>query len=82
MITIREGESKKVPNLLSLSVSFKYNADMVIAVKQCDGAVFDKKTSQWEVPISELALLLDNLTAYDDIELYLLPDWYVDLYNL
>ena len=82
MITIREGESKQVPNLLSLFVSFRYNADMVNAVKQCDGAIFSKKTSEWEVPISELTLLLDNLIVYDDIELYLLPDWYVDLYNI
>lgn len=82
MITIREGESKKVPNLLSLFVSFKYSADIVNAVKQCDSAIFDKKTTTWEVPISELTLLLDNLTVYDDIELYLLPDWYVDLYDL
>lgn len=73
MITIEERITKKCPGETSLFVTFKYNADIVSSVKQCDGALYDKKNTLWEVPLSELSKLLNNLSIYDDIELKLLP---------
>lgn len=73
MITIEERITKKCPGETSLFVTFQYNADIVSSVKQCDGALYDKKNTLWEVPSSELSKLLNNLSIYDDIELKLLP---------
>lgn len=73
MITIEERITKKCPGETSLFVTFQYNADIVSSVKQCDGALYDKKNTLWEVPLSELSKLLNNLSIYDDIELKLLP---------
>lgn len=73
MITIKEDITKKCPGDTSLYISFKYNADIVSIVKQCDGSVYDKKNTQWEVPCSELSKLLNQLKDYDDIQLELLP---------
>ena len=72
MIKIQESTTKKCPGDTSLFVTFKYNADVVNIVKQCDGALYDKKNVQWEVPVSELSKLINQLNNYDDIELDLL----------
>lgn len=72
MIRIEEKESKKCPSEYSLFVSFKYNADIVNIIKQCDCAVYDKKEVHWEIPCSELSKLLAQLNDFDDIELVLL----------
>lgn len=74
MITIIENITKKCPGQTSLFVKFRYNPDIVSIVKQCDGAVYDKKNTQWEVPASELSKLLNQLTPCDDVELSLLED--------
>lgn len=73
MIIIKEDITKKCPGDTSLFVSFKYNAEIVSIVKQCDGSVYDKKNTQWEIPCSELSKLLNQLKIYDDIQLELLP---------
>lgn len=70
---IEEGISKKVPGETSLFLTFPYNKDYVDIIKQCDGAHFDKKTKTWEIPLSNLAILLDNMCLHEDIELKLLP---------
>lgn len=73
MINIKEDITKKCPGDTSLFVSFKYNPDIVSIIKQCDGSVYDKKNTQWEVPCSELSKLLNQLKIYDNIQLDLLP---------
>ena len=72
MITIEENITKKCPGDTSLYVSFNYDAEIVNIVKSCDGALYDKKNKQWEVPVSELSKLLNQLKIYDDIQLDLL----------
>lgn len=74
MIRIKEDITKKCPGETSLFVTFKYDANIVSIVKQCDGALYDKKNVQWEVPISELSKLVNQLNEYDDIELNLLSE--------
>lgn len=74
MIRIKEDITKKCPGETSLFVTFKYDANIVSIVKQCDGALYDKKNIQWEVPSSELSKLINQLNEYDDIELNLLSE--------
>lgn len=74
MIKIQENNTKKCPGETSLFVSFNYNPELVSIVKQVDGSVYDKKTTTWEVPISELSKLLNQFNSYDDIELELLKE--------
>lgn len=71
MITIEESAPLKLSGLTSLHISFPYNADVIAAIKQSNKYAYDKKTYQWEVPITELAYLLDSLTFIDDIKLVL-----------
>ena len=72
MIRIEERTTKKVPGETSLFVSFTYNPEYLNIVKQCEGAHFDRKSKEWEVPLSHLARLLDEFCSYEDIELNLL----------
>lgn len=69
MITIVEDVTRKCPGRTSLFVKFNYHPDLVSIVKQCDGSVYDKKNTQWEVPVSELSSLLNQLSVYDDIDI-------------
>lgn len=69
MITIIEDVTKKCPGKTSLFVKFNYHPDLVSIVKQCDGSIYDKKNIQWEVPVSELSTLLNQLSVYDDIDI-------------
>lgn len=74
MIEIRENYCKKLPGLTSLFVSFPFNQNIINLLKNCDSYIYDKNTKQWELPINSLNYLLDNLTYYDDIDLFLLED--------
>ena len=74
MIYITEASPKKLSGLSSLFISFKYNPDIVAAIKTSDKYIFDKTTTSWEVPVTSLAYLLDILTYIDDISLVLLKE--------
>lgn len=69
MIVIREGKCEKLPGLNSLFLQSPYNPNIVNIVKGCEVYNYNKKTKIWELPITDLAYLLDNLTTIDDIEL-------------
>lgn len=72
MITFEEKKSKKLPGLTSLYLTFNYNIDIINIIKLCDVKYFDKKKREWEVPLTSLSYLIDNLTLIDDITLKLL----------
>lgn len=74
MILIKEGPTKKVPGITSLFVKFTYNPLLVDVMKSCQGADFDKKNLVWEIPLLNLAYLLDRVVAVDDVELHILKD--------
>ena len=71
MIFIKEDISKKSVGETSLFISFKYNSDIIDIIKQCEIPLYDKKTKVWELPLSELSFLLDNLCKLDEIHLEL-----------
>lgn len=72
MITIQERKNTKVPGTTSLYISFPYNKDIVEGIKTTPMYVFDKKTYEWEVPVTSLANLVEVLSPYDEIQLDLL----------
>ena len=74
MIKIEEKIAKKVPGITSLFLEFKYHPSIVEVIKSCDGANWDNKTKQWEVPILSLPVLIDHLSIIDEIDLHLLKD--------
>ena len=71
MIYIKEAPPTKLSGLTSLYISFDFNAEIIPVIKSCEKYVYDKKTYTWEIPVTSLAYLLDNLTYIDDITLSL-----------
>ena len=77
MITIQEKISEKMPGITSLFLSFTYTPqykDLVNIIKSSGDHWFDKDTKLWELPVTNLSYLLDNLTFFDDIKLILHED--------
>lgn len=74
MISIEEKQSKHVPGLTSLFISFRYNQDIVDKIKSQDCSYYNSKEKIWECPISCLHNLLDELCQIDTVELSLLKD--------
>lgn len=74
MIKIEERKTCKIPGKSSLFVSFNYKPIIIEHLKQCAVAVYNKKTTEWEVPCTDLAYLIENLSEIDDIDLSFLPD--------
>lgn len=74
MILVREDISKKVPGTTSFFVQFNYNENLIVDIKTLSCYYYDKKSKQWEFPISELSSLIDILSKYDDITLNTFPE--------
>lgn len=61
---------RKVSGKSSLLITTKpFNPEAINAIKSLPVAVYHKADFMWEVPISDLARLLDTLTFLDDIQL-------------
>lgn len=69
MIFIEERKNKNIPGMSSLYIKFKYNADIVNNLKTLPNYHYDKKTYEWEIPISSLEEIISKLHYIDDIEL-------------
>lgn len=74
MIKIEERQPIKFSGLSSIFLSFPYNQEAINTIKTCNQYAYNKKTFEWETPVTELAYLLDELTYLDDIELHLMKD--------
>ena len=72
MIRIQEGINKQVPGETSFYISFKYDKDVVAAIKTLPSASFNKKTTEWEIPISSLSEAIDTLCPLDDLQIDLI----------
>ena len=79
MITIQETQTVKVPGITSLFVSFDFNRAIVDEIKLLDGCVFNAETKEWEMPTTNLAEFLDRVCVHDQINLQLLPSWFLAL---
>jgi len=73
MIYIKEDIPQKISGVTSLFIKFDFNQEIIDILKSCDKYIFHKKLLCWELPITSLSYLLDNLTYIDDINLEILP---------
>lgn len=72
MIKIEEKKCEKLSGLTSLFLSFDYNAEIINTIKiVSDVYNFNKKTKEWEIPITYLAKIIDSLSAFDDLNVKL-----------
>ena len=72
MIKIEERICEKLSGVTSLFLSFDYNEKIISWIKQTfELYVYNKKTHEWELPINCLAQILDNLSAFDDLNVNL-----------
>lgn len=69
MIRIWEDTPKKCSGVSSLFIKFDYSQEIIDIIKSSNYAIWHKKESVWEVPLTSLSFLLDNLSYLDDIDL-------------
>lgn len=74
MITIKEAKTKKVVGETSLFLNAPYRPEYVAFLKTLSGVNMSKKTKTWEIPLSYLAQVIDELCIYDNISISLLKD--------
>lgn len=74
MILIEERKTKKLPGESSLFINFAYNAEIVEVIKQATVKNYNKTNKEWEVPLTDLAFLLDRLCTFGKIKISLLKD--------
>ena len=82
MITISEQPSIKCPGETSLKIEFNYNQTIINILKEAGDAIWNKKLKMWELPVSKLGFLIDQLTFIDDITLNILKDEVQNNYEL
>ena len=71
MINIEERKHDRLGGVNSLFLSFTPHQDIISIIKSCNAYYYNNKSFEWEVPLTSLAFLLDNLTYLDDITLKL-----------
>lgn len=71
MIRIEERKHDRLGGVNSLFLTFTPSQDIISIIKQCNAYFYNNKTFEWEVPVTSLSFLLDNLTYFDDIDLIL-----------
>ena len=82
MIYISEQKSFKCPGETSLKIDFEYNQEIISILKQADGALWHKVQKYWELPVNQLAFLIDNLSYIDDLSLSFLENYNDKKYDL
>lgn len=74
MLLIEERKPAKVTGETSFFLRFDYNTQIIDIIKQLPLFNYNKKTREWEIPITCLGNLLDKVCLYTEIELHLLED--------
>lgn len=79
MIYINEiSPTIKLPGLSSLTVKVNYDKRIVDTIHQIPNAIWHKKESVWEIPLTSLSRAVNLLTNFDDIEFKPLENGPVD----
>lgn len=68
----------KLPGLSSLTIKVEYDKRIVDTLHQIPNAIWHKKESVWEIPLTSLSRAVNLLTNYDDIELRLIENDEID----
>lgn len=75
MIQINEvSPTIKLPGLSSLTIKVDYDKRIVDTIHQIPNAVWHKKLSVWEIPVTSLSRAVNLLSNFDKIELNLLEN--------
>lgn len=74
MINIREAKTQKVVGETSLFLNTSYKPEYIDILREFSGINFDKKTNTWELPVSYLSKIIDELCIYDSINIKILKD--------
>ena len=75
MIHIKEVSPPiKLPGLSSLTVQFNYDKRLVDSIHQVPNAIWHKRQSVWEIPLTSLSRATSILSNYDDINIELLKE--------
>lgn len=73
MIYIKEVSPPiKLPGISSLTVQFNYDKSLVDSIHQVPNAIWNKRLSLWEIPVTSLSRAISILSNYDDIDIELL----------
>lgn len=80
MIIIREDTPEKLSGISSLFISFDFNMAVIEVLKTCEKYNYNKDKKEWEIPVTSLAYLLDELVFVDDITLKLKKEVKKDTY--
>jgi SNF2 family DNA or RNA helicase len=72
MINIEERRCEKLSGLTSFFLCFAYNEEIINSIKQNIHIYnYNRKTNEWEIPVTYLSIILDSLTFYDNIHIKL-----------
>lgn len=74
MIKILESDPTKLSGLSSLYITFNYKREIIDIIKSLDKYSYNPKDYSWEIPITNLAYLLDEFVYWDDVTLQLKKD--------
>lgn len=72
MIFIRESKAEKIPGNINAFVSFNYDPQIVDFLHAFPSKNFNKKTKEWEIPLSRVPFLIDLIN--EDFEITLSED--------
>lgn len=61
MIYIREKPAKKLSGLTNLFLTFDYNLKTLEVIRNLPSRFFHKETKEWEIPLSKLPFLINNI---------------------
>lgn len=79
MIYFKEQIPYKLPGETSFMVSFNYDQRLVDTIKQVPNAIYHKKIRSWEIPTTSLSRAIILLSNFDNLDIALLPDWFIKL---
>lgn len=79
MLKIFEASHDKLSGVSSIFIDIHNNnqlmfQNIISIIKSCETYNFNSKTKLWEIPLTKLSYIIDNLTIIDDIELTLLDN--------
>lgn len=71
MIHVQERITEKLPGITSLFVSFDYNKAIVDELRLMQNCIYNEKTKEWEIPLTNLTELLDRCCKLDKLHVSL-----------
>lgn len=74
MIRVQERRTEKLPGITSLFVTFDYNKSVLDEIRLLSNCIFNEKTKEWEIPLTNLHEFIDRCCKHDTIIVSMLHD--------